>query len=116
MAATTGLSQGDFTRLRINDQNGDMVNILTLLGSAGNGGDITAVTGVGAIAVAVDGGSREISVDLSPYATAGSYKIGDLVDKQRSESKSDGLFQGLKWEGFCELKYNMFLEFPNRNN
>jgi len=51
-----------------------------------------------------------------PKLVTGSYKIGDLVDKQRSESKSEGLFQGLKREGFGELKYNMFLEFQNRNN
>ena len=76
MAATTGLSQGDFTRWRVADQTGDMVDILTLLGSAGSGGDITAITGSGAIAVAVDGGSREISVDLSPYATAVSVTSG----------------------------------------
>ena len=76
MAATTGLSQGDFTRLRVADQTGDMVDILTLLGSAGSGGDITSVTGSGAIAVAVDGGSREISVDLSSYATAVSVTSG----------------------------------------
>ncbi len=46
MAATTGLSQGDFTRLRVADQTGDLVDILTLLGNAGGiGGDITTVTG-----------------------------------------------------------------------
>ncbi len=74
-ATTTGLSTAEFTHLRIADVNGEMTDILTLLGG-GTGSDITSVTGVGAVSVTSTGGEREISVDLSPYATTGALSSG----------------------------------------
>ena len=63
---TTGLSQGDFTALRVLS-NGAMTDILKMIGSGGAG--ITTIVGAGAAVVNGTGSSRTITVDLSAYAT-----------------------------------------------
>jgi hypothetical protein len=43
MAATTGANHGNYTSLHVMDNNGQMTNMMTLLGDAG-GTDLTAAT------------------------------------------------------------------------
>ena len=62
---TNGLSQGDFTTLRVLS-NGVMTDILALIGS--DGGTATLI-GAGAAVVTGTGSTRTITVDLSSYAT-----------------------------------------------
>ncbi len=62
---TNGLSQGDFTTLRVLS-GGVMTDVLTLIGSVGG---IATLIGAGAAVVTGSGSTRTITVDLSAYAT-----------------------------------------------
>ena len=59
---TTGIKKGEYTLLMIMDSNGDMVNILSLLGNSGSG----IITG---ILQPLNISSGILSIDLSTYAT-----------------------------------------------
>ena len=64
--ATTGLSTGDFTLLRVLEPNGDMTDVLALIGAGGSGsGLISSATSPLAISNGV------LSIDLSSYLSAG---------------------------------------------
>ena len=71
---TNGLSQGDFTTLRVLS-NGVMTDILALIGSVGG---IATLIGAGAAVITGTGSTRTITVDLSTYATtaAGQLRAG----------------------------------------
>ncbi len=60
---TTGLSEGDFHRLAVL-HNGDMTDIISLIGSLSGSGAIQSATAPLAIAAGV------LTVDLSSYTTA----------------------------------------------
>ena len=62
MHTTTGVKKGDYTFLRIMDLNGDMVNVLSLLGNGGSG-IITSVL------TPLNISSGVLSIDLNNYAT-----------------------------------------------
>ena len=62
MHTTTGIKKGEYTLLRILDSNGNMVNILSLLGNGGSG-IITSVL------TPLNISSGILSIDLSTYVT-----------------------------------------------
>ena len=61
-AATTGLSQGDFTLLRVLDATGNLTNILSIISGGGVGGGGGIVTGV-TVPLNINGGV--LSLDQS---------------------------------------------------
>ncbi len=62
----TGISQGSFARIYVKNIDGQMVDIMTLLGSAGG---ITEVTGGGIVSIVASAGARQVVVDLASYST-----------------------------------------------
>ena len=77
--ATTGLSTGDFTLLRVLEPNGDMTDVLALIGAGGSGsGLISSATSPLAISNGV------LSIDLSAYLSAGA--IANLLAAKISTS------------------------------
>ena len=66
-AATTGLTEGDFTLLRVLSNAGVMTNILDLIAAGGGGGGGGIVTGV-QLPLSVNGGV--LSIDTSGFATS----------------------------------------------
>ncbi len=62
----TGISQGSFDRIFVKNVNGEMVDIITLLGSAGG---ITEVTGGGVVSIIASAGARQVVVDLASCST-----------------------------------------------
>ena len=66
---TTGLSQGDFTLLRVL-HNGAMTDILTLVASGGGAAGVTDVTSQSSeLTVATSGTTRQLTLNLSAYIT-----------------------------------------------
>ncbi len=62
----TGISQGSFDRIFVKNVNGEMVDIITLLVSAGG---ITQVTAAWPLSITASSGARQCVVDLASYST-----------------------------------------------
>ena len=64
----TGLTEGDFTGLRVLS-NGTMTDILTLISAGGGGQGVTDVTSQSSeLAVVTSGTTRQLTLNLSAYA------------------------------------------------
>ena len=69
----TGLSQGAFDMLEVRDSNGNMQNILTLIGNSGSG--ITDVQVSAPLTVASSGTVRTVGINLGSYSTTAQTQV-----------------------------------------
>jgi hypothetical protein len=83
----TGISQGSFDRIFVKNVDGEMVDIITLLGSAGG---ITEVTGGGVVTIIANAGARQVVVNLSSYSTTA--QINTLFDNYSTTAQMNIIF------------------------
>jgi hypothetical protein len=70
-SVTNGLTQGDFTTLRVLSSAGVMTDIISLIGSSGAGGGLSDVTSASSqLTVATSGSTRVLTLNLSAYSTS----------------------------------------------
>jgi hypothetical protein len=64
----TGTSQGSFDKLYLRGADGTYTDLLTLLGTAGEG--VAEVIGGGLVSIVTNGDQRQVVIDLSGYSTS----------------------------------------------